>query len=336
MRLSFGLSHPIVLFGVPLSLLAVLAALTQSPALFLHNHFDLAITLDMLVVVPFVYFLLIRKSSVPNTTVVPVIVLSTVLATYLLPSQHQLYLSLFKTWFLPVVELGVLGFIIYKVSSAIRLYRSSRAGTLDFFATLKEVCYQILPRPLVPPFATEVAVMYYTFVAWKQRSLKANEFTYHRNSGTPALLAALILVVVVETFALHLLLERWSPLAAWIATALSVYTTVQLIGFIKSMSRRPISAGVETLELRYGIMSETDIPYADIASVALSQEALEKDKLTSHMSLLSELEAHNVIIRLKRKGLLIKLYGIKKQYTTLALYIDQPQEFIRAIEQRLN
>lgn len=292
-----------------------------------NDTLNFAITADLLLTVPFVYFLLIRKSEIPNTTVIPVMIIGLLVGSYFLPQESQTYLSIFKTWALPVIEISILTFVIIKVRRTVKTYKELKSATPDFYDTLKKVCSEILPKKLVLPFATEVAVFYYGFINWKTRETNDDEFTYHKRSGTPALFYAFILIIAVETVALHFLLARWSIVAAWILTALSVYTAIQVFGFAKSLSKRPISINKDSLTLKYGILNEVDIPFSDIDKVELSRKSLEKEELTKTLSPLGELESHNVIIHLKKENELVGLYGMKKRFNLLGLHIDEPKEF---------
>jgi len=330
---SLNLSgQPLVRFLIPLGLLTGLGVLMQSQLLFLNETLILAVTTDLLLTVPLIYFLLIRKSSIPNTTVIPVMLIGLLVGSYLLPAEHQTYLQLFKTWALPAIEILALVFITWKVRSALKTYKSHTGEHQDFYDALKATCSEILPAPLVHLFATEVAVFYYGFVNWQQHLLTSHEFTYHKKSGTPALLGGLLLVIFIETIALHFLLELWSPVAAWILTGLSIYTAVQVLGFAKSLSKRPIVLERDQVLLRYGILNETAIAYTDVCDVNLSKTELPEAELAARLSPLGELESYNVVIRLKTINRLIGLYGISKQYQTLALYVDEPIAFKERLE----
>ena len=184
-------------------------------------------------------------------------------------------------------------------------------------------------------FASEIAVLYYGFINWKTREVSENEFTYHKNSGTPVLLVGFIMVIGIETYAFHSLLARWSIVAAWILTALSIYTAIQVFGFAKSLSKRPISVNKNSLTLKYGILNEVDIPFSDIDKVELSGKTLEKDELTKTLSPLGELESHNIIIHLNKENELVGLYGMKKKFNMIGLYIDEPKEFNKRMENAL-
>ncbi len=264
------INRSVINFGIPLALLGTLILLMKSSFLNGNDTLSFAITADLLLTVPLVYFLLIRKSEIPNTTAIPVMIIGLLVGSYFLPQESQSYLSIFKTWALPVIEISILTYVVIKVRNVIRKYKTLKGITPDFFNTLKNTCYEILPKKLVLPFATEVAVFYYGFINWKTRETGYNEFTYHKKSGTPALFYAVILIIAVETIAIHLLLTRWSIIAAWVLTTLSFYTAIQVFGFAKSLTRRPISINQDSLTLKYGILNEVEIPFSDIDKIELS------------------------------------------------------------------
>jgi len=324
---TININRNLIKFGVPLVLLGTLILLMNSSFLNGNDTLSFAITTDLLLTVPLVYFLLIRKSKIPNTTVIPVMIIGLIIGSYFLPPESQTYLSIFKTWALPIIEISILTFVIIKVRSAIRKYKRLQGSTPDFFNALKSTCYDILPKKLVLPFATEVAVFYYGFINWKTKKLNDNEFTYHKKSGTPALFYAFILIIGIETIAIHFLLTRWSLIAAWILTALSIYSAIQVLGFAKSLTQRPITINQESITLKYGILNEVEIPFSDVDKIELSQKSLAKDKLTKTLSPLGELESHNVILHLKKENELMGLYGVKKKFIILGFHVDEPKKF---------
>ena len=330
------LGKNLIIFGIPLSLLGVLILLMASPALSPNGTLGPAITVDLLLVVPFIYFLLIRKTSIPNTTVIPVMIIGLVLGSYFLPVEDQNYLNLFKTWVLPVVEISVLVYVISKVRTAIRKYRSLKGGSPDFFSVVKSTCAEILPSKLVWPMATEIAVIYYGFIRWKRRPLAENEFSYHRKSSTPVLMIAFIMIIGIETVVLHNLLSKWSVLAAWILTGLSTYTALQVLGFARSLSQRPLAIGEDHLTLRFGILNEAEIPLCEIESIEQSTKELEKDELTGSLSPLGAMEGHNIILRFRRVQTLNGLYGAKKRVKVLSLHLDEPSQFYDVVTSEVN
>ncbi|WP_072032152.1 CPBP family intramembrane glutamic endopeptidase [Crocinitomix catalasitica] len=332
MNTTLNIKRNIVILGVSLSLYGILVFLIKSLLINGNDTLNLAITADLLFVVPLIYFLLIRKSKIPNTTVIPVMLVGLILGSYFLEKESQTYLDLFKNWALPVIEFSILTFVIIKVRKALKTYKKLKSVTPDFYDTLKSVCSEILPKKLVLPFVTEVAVFYYGFINWKKRVINSNEFTYHKESSTPALLGGFIMVIGIETIALHFLLAKWSLIFAWILTVLSLYTAIQVLGFAKALSKRPISIESNKLFLRYGIMNETTIDLKDIDDIEVSSKDIELNKETRKLSFLGALESHNVIIRLKYENTLIGLYGLKKRFITLLLHVDSKADFVNSVK----
>jgi hypothetical protein len=335
MTRTIQINRNLINFGLPTTLLVALILLIKSPYPIGNQTLNFAITADLLLTIPFIYFLLIRKSEIPNITVFPVMTIGLIVGSYFLPQESQTYLTLFKTWALPIIEVATVTFVAIKVRSAIQVQRESQGFTLDFFTAIKSICYEILPKILVVPFATEMAVFYYGFINWKRKEIKENEFTYHKNSGTPALFGGFIMIISIESVTLHFLLARWSTVAAWVLTVLSIYTAIQVFGFARSLSKRPISINNESVTLKYGILNEVEIPFSEISQIEISSKSLKKEKLSKTLSPLGELESHNMIIHLKKEHELVGLYGLKKKFNILGLYIDEPIEFKEKIENAL-
>jgi hypothetical protein len=318
-----------------LFLFTTLILISTLSSVALDNTLAFAITADLLITVPVVYFLLIRKTSIPNTTTIPILILGLAIGSFFLPDSSQSYLNLFKTFAMPVIEIAVVSFIIAKVYSIRKRFKNSRNGSTDFFKVLKVACSEILPQKLIPIFATEIAVLYYGLLNWKKRQLNANEFTYHLKSGITTLLSSFIFIILIEAVVVHLLLSRWSEIAAWVLTGLSLYTVIQVLGFVKSLSQRPFLISSHTLTLRYGILSEVDIDLKHIESIELSKKPIKANKAFVKLSPFGELENHNIIIQLNTENTLTGLYGTKKKFRMLALYVDQPKVFKEDLEKVL-
>ena len=333
MNNAINIQKNLIIFGIPLLIIGLMILIVKS-SMFIDrpNELSIGITFDLLLTVPLVYFLLIRKTKIPKTTVIPFLILGLIICTLILPSENQYYLNLFKTWIFPIVELSILSFVIYNVRKGIKRYKLNKTESFDFFTTLKNTCYEILPKGVVIPVVTEIAVFYYGFLYWKKRELKENEFSYHKDSGTITLLIAIIFSVTIEPVVFHILLSKWSSIAAWILTFLSIYSGIQIFGFLKSMFKRPISIENGKLFLRYGIMNEATIVLNNIDSIEVSSKDIELNKETRKLSFLGELESHNIIIRLKEENTLVGLYGIKRKFKNLVLYVDDKIKF----ENRIN
>ncbi len=333
MNKTINIPRHLFIVGIPLLIMGLMVFIAKS-SIFRMNPDNLAIgiTFDLILTTPFVYFLFIRKTNIPKTTFVLIMVLGIAASSIILPSENQHYLNLFRSWVLPIIELSILTFVVYNIRKAIKNHKQNKELTFDFFTSLKNICYEILPKKIAVPFATEIAVFYYGFFYWKKRVLKENEFSYHKNSGTIVSLFAFIFIIGIETFVFHILLIKWNSVAAWIFTFLSVYTAIQLFGFLKSMIKRPISIENNKLNLYYGIMGEVIIDINEISSIEISSKDIEFNKEIRNFSFL---DSHNIIIKLKKENTFSGVYGIKRKFNSLALYVDNAVEFKRQLENAL-
>ena len=92
---------------IPFLLILSLVLLIQST--YFSESADLlanAVTIDILLIVPLVYFLIICKRDIPKFTVLSMFVLGLVILSYTLPKENQQLLDLIKTYFLPILELS--------------------------------------------------------------------------------------------------------------------------------------------------------------------------------------------------------------------------------------
>lgn len=322
-------------------LFLIVSSFILSATSMLANYPEVAIglTYDLTLISPIIYFLLIRKTKIPNTTIAPFFVLSLVFASYILPVQSQQHLNLIKQFALPVVELGILGFVIYKIRKVRRQYQQNINEAYDFFTALKTALLEIMPARVAEVFASEFSVFYYGFINWRKRTLKANEFSHHRKSGTPALLGVLIFMSGVEAFALHFLIEHLlNATVAWVCTIMSAYTAVQVFGFMRSLGKRPTQLCSSELRLHYGTLAEAYIAWDTIAEVQKLSPThkVVYDKQVRSLSPLGEMEKPNVMIRLHAQGEFTTLYGFKRSFSTLYLHVDAAEEFVAELQTRIS
>ena len=237
--------------------------------------------------------------------------------------------SIIESFVLPVVELMVLSLLVLKARKVVFEYRKKKDESVDFFSAVSAACKEIFPGKLSTLVATEVAMFYYLFFDWKKRRLKNNEFTVYKANGLISILFGIVLVLVIETIGLHMLLVGWSVIVAWVLTVISIYTTLQLLSLIKSLSKRPVIVDRDNgkLILRYGFFAEAIISIDSLKSIEITSKDLPDDKSVIPFSPLGHIESHNCILHLKEESSFQSLYGISKKYSSLALSIDDKNRF---------
>ncbi|MFK7771040.1 MAG: hypothetical protein AB8F94_02835 [Saprospiraceae bacterium] len=321
-----------LIFGVPLLLISGITCLTFLPV-FASQNLSYAITLDLIFTVPIVYFLLIRKTEIPKTTTLTFLILGAIIASFIIPKEHQTILAFAKQFLIPIIEVSIFFFIIFKIRKVYLAIQSAKSETPDFLEIARKVVGDILPKKAAGFFLMELSLFYYCFHTWRKPILPNNAFTYHKRSDLSLIFGVFIGLILVETFAFHILVERWSPIVAWIGTSLSLYSIVQVVGIIKSASRRPILLNERSAVLRFGMMAETEIAYEDIDRIELSQRTISNNPLAKKLG--TELTSHNVVIYLKKENILHGLFGIKNNFNILSLFVDDHKRFKEEIDQRL-
>ena len=329
-------SH-LMVFGIPLTIILGLVLLAgsstfeQSP-----EQLSIGITLDLIITVPVIYFLLIRKKEIPKSTVVAVFIAGMLIAGFILPVGHQGILTSIKTFVLPIVELCILAVAIFKVRKVVKRYKAEKDETMDFYSALYKVTTEIFSEKLGALLASEIAVIYYSLLVWKSKTLQENEYSYHKKSGIILILYTLIALTLIETLVFHIIILQWNVTIAWLLTILSLYTCLQIIALIRSMSRSPIVINQEENELilSYGFINKTTISLDHIERIELRSRSLPGDEKLVKLSPLGLLDGHNIILHLKSENEMRGFFGIKKKFNAIAIYVDKKEKFVAAINQK--
>jgi len=331
-----NLLKPTLIFGVSILLIGLLIITVNSPLFTMGpNILSLTITIDLLISIPLIHYFLIRKTKTSKTSIYSIIVLGSIVGMFIIPIDNQNYLNFFRIWLLPIIETSLVIFIIYEVRKALRTKDELTEIQLDFFSAVKKTCYKIIPRFLAMPIATEISVIYYGIFSWKKRHLKPNEFSYHKKNATISTLVGIISILAIETFVLHVMLMDLSNLTAWILTFGSLYTILQILGLINSITKRPICLSENYLVIRYGILRETNILLDEIESLKISSKEIEFNKKTRRISPLGDSDGHNIIVKLNRTNYYSGFYGLKRKFDTIAFYVDNVEKFSNELENAL-
>ncbi len=351
----FDRNSPYLIYGIPALMILGCVALGVSPMPGQNPEFATAITFDLTITTPLVYLFLIRKTRIPKITAIPFFTGGIVIASFLIPAHQQNFLSLLKFWLLPVLEIGIFAAIGFAAYKTIKTFKASKDASPDTYKVLKIACAKIVDEYISPQLlvnrvlgetgrktlnlnwfvnilAVEAAVLYYGFVGWRSFRPDKDRFTYHKNSGFIILYGAIIFILGAETIVLHSVIVRWSSIAAWIITIPSAYFCVQLFAHLKAGYQRPIEIRDRVLYVRKGIFGDAEIELSNIQSVDLVSIAPDEMDGVVNMGLLRDLEQFNTIIRVKKETTFSGLYGIKRKFTALLLYVDENAEFKQRIE----
>lgn len=331
-----GLNLSFLRFGIPLLIVSFLALVARS-AMFQNSPSELSfgILMDFLITIPVIYFLLIRKSNIPKITTLYVFIAGLLIAGLIIPIEHQELLSRIKYFAIPTIEICVISFVIFKMT---KLGSSlKKENGLDFYDKILSASAQVFPGRVGKLLASEIAVFYYLFAKVKKEKTN-EEYSYFKKSGITSMICVLIFIIIVETIAIHLLLENWNPTVAWILTGLSLYTLIQITAILRSLKHRLISIDHENkmLHLKYGFACQTSIPFNQIKGIEKTRRTISDSKNHVSLSLFDMLDSKNLDIYLKEENTIQRLYGIEKPYTSISIFVDELETFAEAIEKLIS
>ena len=172
--------------GLPLLIFAACIIIALSAAFGLHtDRLSTAITLDLTITAPLVYYLFIRNTTVPKITVVRVFVAGMVIAGLLLRNRPHFLLNALHTWIAPVMESVVIFIIVRKFYQANKALRQNEPGGMDFMVHCRAVMKEIIGHEKAANMLSgEIAVLYYAFFSRRNKAIdERTTFTYHRKNG---------------------------------------------------------------------------------------------------------------------------------------------------------
>jgi hypothetical protein len=289
---------------------------------------SLGLLFDLLVTVPLAYYLLaVRRAGWPARTLIPLFLFSLTGAALVLPDQREMLKRFSEAVSIPA-ELGLLTWITVRTVRSFR--RASGPGADDVLQRLKMVAREILPaRVAADAIASEMAVFYYAFFAWRRRTPSppaSRVFTYHRTGGYGAIVFALMMVTAGESIPVHLLVARWSPQAAWTLTILAAYTMLWLLADYRATRRRPILLDAETLSIRTGLRWTVSIPRAHIVAIHKKAPQKSEPRVRTALPMTTPLW-----IELAEPVTAHGPYGITRRARWISVSVDEAKAFQEAL-----
>jgi hypothetical protein len=325
------------IYFILFSLLIVLTEwmIVKSGSLGQHDLFPLAITLDLVLGLPLLFYLLVvRKSKhIEWPSVLVIYLLSVGVAKLVLPENDQMYLG-YAIQLLIFTELGLMFYGIFKLRKVKMAFQTAARDRHDFILNLQTAFRQVFGNPLKPA-VTELASLRYGLFFWLGGTEKAahqQAYSLHRESGFPALMGALVFVSMIEMVAVHFLLSQYYQAVAMVLLVLSIYSVLFLLGYTFSVIKRPVLLDGQYLEIRLGLMWQTRIALDNIAKIRKvnDSETVSEDVTNLAKPILS---SANLMLELKSPTKLEGLYGMQKKKSIIAFYVDEPDRLLTAIQE---
>lgn len=213
------------------------------------------------------------------------------------------------------LELATLAVVIVRVRRARRAWRAAREDRL------RAALAAVLPALAAEIVATEATVLGHAIFGWRRRTSPA--FAVHRASGWPLIAGVFAALTLVEAPCVHLVLVAvGAPTAAWIATALALYSALWLVGDAHALRHGGIALDGDGIAIALGVRWRGRIAYGAVARVMRGAEPAELDVAIG---------GANVVIELHEPVELVGLFGRRRRVRSLAVELDDPDAFALAL-----
>ncbi|WP_075342008.1 hypothetical protein [Tenacibaculum agarivorans] len=313
--------------------LMMLSLILLSKNISFSSNLALSFIVDFLLVIPLTYAFLIRKKSINKLTIITLFVIGVFTSRTILPHEHQFLLQPIQQVLVPLLEVLVLGFVLLKT---ITLHKKVKSNTSkDFLGALDNLAKELFPARIANFLVMEIKVFYYAFFKWKSKEFKPNEYSYHKEGSYQGILIGIMLIILIETFVLHMLLVKISVVLAWILSVLSVYTIIQFFALYKSLRFNPVYVDDKNkkLYLFFGFFGKAVIDFKNIDKVQINSK---ESNEVNHLAFIGKLTGHNVIVQLNQEAAYTSMYGMIKKADNFAIVIDDKKKFVDHLTQKLN
>lgn len=327
---------PALGFGALLLLIVgVERVVTRLPVFPLRPALPLGVTLDLLVVMPGLFYLLVaRRYRWPITSVVGAFGAGLALGYWLIPVGQQQYLRL-AGHALILLEALTIAWAVVHLRRIGRAYRAARQHGADFMNNLTAAFQQVLGRSL-SPLVFEISMFRYALLGWWAVPEVRDEdaaFSSHRESGFPALAVVGSLALVVETATVHLLAGHWSPTLAFWLLVLDGYGLLVWMAHGHAVRLRPTLLTADELVIRVGFFWKVAVPRAVVEAIEPLRDAPAAVATRNLAKLL--FTTPNLLLTFDGPVEVIGPYGIRRPARRVAIYLDHPQRFMQAMKERV-
>ena len=292
-----------------------------------------AIVVDLLVTAPLAYLLIIRKTRLSRWPVLHVFVAGIFFAGLILNTRQSGFILFIRTWISPLIEGSLIFMVVRKFYLANKNAKQTGLDNIDFLFYCRKIMREVIGNEKAGNLiSSEVSVFYYAFSLKKGSTIdNQNVFSTYKKNGIILVLATFLCLFIIEMAGLHFLLTLWNSTVAWVFTALSLYTCLQLFAHIRAIKARPIVINDDSIDIHNGLAGDAHIRFDNIEKIELTKKN-PVNCLPLKIALISGMEGHNVVIYLKRHIVATKIFGIKKSTAVVLFYVDQPHAFAESLK----
>lgn len=298
------------------------------------SYFELVMMAQVFLLWPLLFLLLVYPVTRKARHLMIPIAIGVLCTSRILPADWKHYWRYVET--LRWVVVG--GFLVAEVWVMALLLRSLTRlrGTDAPEDMIREIVTRYLGDSVASRLmATELLMWFFSLASWRSRGYRyagKEFFTTHEHDHNISTQRAFLILIGAEMPIMHGLLWLWSPTAAWIVTAISVYGYFWLLGEYRASLLRPVSIDDEFLYLRYGLLGNEKVPLQAIASVRSFNQPMRRQRgLLRHTPAMRP----NLRIQLHGPTEIKHMFGTST-YETIVLGVDEPARLMSALNDRIH
>lgn len=290
---------------------------------------DWPVAVDLILLIPLLYLAFNHRQGWPAVRRALLLAgLGVVIGGLILPAESkQVWLLLDPLRYLAIalllaLQLLVMGGVLWRVFAA----RGARNVELALQA---EIDARVADARVARLLRLESRI--WTYALLRRPVVQAFPGQRHFHVGRQGFNATnqlgFLILIGAEIPIAHFLIALFDPTLAAVVTALSVYGFLFLLADCRATRLRPISLDAGGLHLRYGVVTDTWLPWSQIAAVTPHRGEVRRTR--GERRLIGMGEA-NVCIELVPDATLDGLFGARPT-RRLYLGVDEPGEFIAAL-----
>jgi membrane protein YdbS with pleckstrin-like domain len=329
MTTTRALPAPRLVLIAALGITAICFAIVHS-RLFAMNP-DVAawgVTFDLMVTIPALYYIaLVRRGRASLASMIPLFAVCGLAARQIVPGANQQFLHQLGLAISAPLELFAVGWLVLRARNAKRML-----GGGDAIDRLRAAALELTRNAVVAEVVVgEVIVWYYALFSWRRKpDVREGQtaVTVHEQSGWGAVLVALFIVMAGEAFGMHLVVQRWSTIGAWVLTGLEAYGMLWFIADLRALKLRPTVVDAAAIRIRFGLRWNAVIPRSAVLSVDRITGPTEKRPGLLKVAIITD---PTYLITLREPVTATSMFGIRREIRELALAPDDAAALEKAL-----
>ena len=305
--------------------------------------------LDFLVTIPLlVYFLFLHKKH-SLKYILPVILASYILATFIISSEHLQQFTFIK-WLIIgaeaifiLVELYIVFRIVKKAPQLLAIWKEIRPTEPYFMKAFHATGQQVLgENKIIGLFSFDISMLYYSLFSWRKKRMEKDTryFTYHVETSYIAFVIMMIHAMVIESIGFHFFLHQWNEWIALGLLILNIYGLFYFLGDLQAVRLCPIRLDETRLIMQIGLTKRMEIEYSAIQEIRpfKGQHLTKKEKKQVFQVTLPDFfpEDPQFDIVLKDKNPAYFAFGTKRSYAIIHIRVDDPQRFYQMLSEKIS